>query len=49
MAEVIGIDAGGTLVKTVHKIWGEYHFQTFLTSKLEDLATWIEISTLKPL
>ena len=41
MTEVIGIDAGGTLVKTVHTISGEYQFQTFLTSKLEDLATWI--------
>ncbi|MGB8000545.1 MAG: type II pantothenate kinase, partial [Anaerobacillus sp.] len=42
MTKVIGIDAGGTLIKTAHKIEGDYHFQTFLTSKLEDLAIWIK-------
>ncbi|MDO6654967.1 type II pantothenate kinase [Anaerobacillus sp. 1_MG-2023] len=42
MANKIGIDAGGTLIKTVHLKNEKYCYQTFATSDINDVASWVK-------
>lgn len=41
MANVIGIDAGGTLIKTVHLENNQYCYQTFSTNDIMEVVLWV--------
>jgi type II pantothenate kinase len=42
MTDLVGIDAGGTLIKTVHIKQGEYDFNTFSLNDINEIVTWLK-------
>lgn len=42
MTDLVGIDAGGTLIKSVHIKQGEYEFNTFISSDMDKVVTWLK-------
>ncbi|WP_165999968.1 type II pantothenate kinase [Bacillus sp. Cs-700] len=42
MTDLVGIDAGGTLIKTVHLKEGEYNYKIFPLNDINEVVTWLK-------